>query len=98
MTITIDLPESISQPLEEAGISAEQAGRFVLSELSRVAKQAEQDDNSLASWWAHLTEDEREHERVLTAESIGAGDAGRVRSMKQVLADLRGRSASSQGR
>ena len=91
--MTIELPEELSARLTEAGIPAEDAGRYAVAALFEVADRAE-----VRAWWDALSREEQETQRQRTQESLAAGDAGRTHPASEVFARVRtGQSPSKPG-
>ena len=54
----------------------------------------ETDIHEIKSWWARLTDTEREMEIEKTKVSLAAADAGRVHKAKEVYARIRAKYAN----
>lgn len=86
MPITIELPDELAAQLAEAGVPAEDAGRYALAALTEVADRAE-----VRAWWDSLTRREQENERAKTRQSLAAGDEGRSRPAAKGYAQTQGK-------
>ncbi len=89
MTITIELPDELTERLKAAGVPAEDASRYAVAALTEIADRAEADAASVRVWWDALSDEEREAERARTRESLAAADAGRTHPAAEVYARVR---------